>query len=49
LPEGGNSDIGLYTDIVLTEYFGEYSLMAKSILISNGWSEEFKEYANLCA
>jgi hypothetical protein len=48
LPEGGSSDIGLYTDAVLTEYFGEYSMTAKSFLIIGGRSEAFKEYANFC-
>jgi hypothetical protein len=49
LPAGGSSEIGLYNDVILTEYFGEYSLMAKSFLISGGRSEAFKEYANFCA
>jgi hypothetical protein len=50
LPEGGSSDIGLYTDAILTEYFGEYSSTAKSFLISSGRSEAFKKlYANFCA
>jgi hypothetical protein len=48
LPEGGSSDVGLYTDAVLTEYFGEYSLTAKSFLISGRRSKAFKEYANFC-
>jgi hypothetical protein len=33
LPAGGNSEIGLYNDAILTEYFGGYSLMKKSFLI----------------
>jgi hypothetical protein len=39
LLEGGSSDIGLYTDVVLMEYFGEYSLTAKSFLITGGRSQ----------
>jgi hypothetical protein len=49
LPEGGSSDIRLYTNVVLMEYFGEYSSTAKSFVITSGWSEAFKEYANFCA
>jgi hypothetical protein len=49
LSEGGSSDVRLYTDAVLTEYFGEYSSTAKSFLISSGRSEALKEYANFYA
>jgi hypothetical protein len=49
LPEGGSPEVALYTDAVLTKYFGEYSSTAKSYLISSGRSEAFKEYATFCA
>jgi hypothetical protein len=49
LPEGGSTDIVPYIDVVLMQYFGEYSPMAKSFLISSGRSETFKEYATFCA
>jgi hypothetical protein len=49
LPEGGSPEIVPYTDAVLTQYFGEYSPMAKSFLISSGRSEAFNEYATFCA
>jgi hypothetical protein len=34
LPEGGATEVGIYNDVVITEYFGEYSSTAKSFLIS---------------
>jgi hypothetical protein len=49
LPEGGSSNIGMYTDAVLTEYFGEYSSTTKYFLITTRQSEAFKEYAAFCA
>jgi hypothetical protein len=48
-PKDSSTDIVPYTDAVLTQYFGEYSPMAKSFLISSGRSEAFKEYATFCA
>jgi hypothetical protein len=41
--------VALYTDAVLTDYFGEYSTAVKSFLINTGRSEAFKEYATFCA
>jgi hypothetical protein len=49
LPNGGTTEVGLYHDVVMTEYFGEYPSMAKSFLITGGQSEVFKEFAGFCA
>jgi hypothetical protein len=49
LPEGGSPEVALYTDTVLTQYFGEYSSTAKFFLISSGRSEAFKQYTTFCA
>jgi hypothetical protein len=49
LPDGGTTEVGLYNDAVMTEYFGEYSAMAKSFLITGEQSEAFKEFAGFCA
>jgi hypothetical protein len=49
LLEGGGTEVGTYNDAVLTKYFGEYSSMAKSVFITNGQSETFKEYASFYA
>jgi hypothetical protein len=49
LPEGGNTEIEMYNDAVLTEYFGEYSHTTKYFLITGRRSEAFKEFAGLCA
>jgi hypothetical protein len=48
MQEGGEKGVGMYQDSTLTEYFGEYSLMAKSFRITGGRSTEFNEYANFC-
>jgi hypothetical protein len=48
LPEGGVTEVGPYNDVVLTEYFGEYSPTAKSFLIPSGRNDAFKEYAGFC-
>jgi hypothetical protein len=49
LPNGGTTEVGLYNDVVMTEYFGEYSSTAKSFLITGGQSEAFKEFAEFYA
>jgi hypothetical protein len=49
LSKAGSTDIGMYTDAVLTEYFGDYSSTTKSNLITGGRSEAFKEYTAFCA
>jgi hypothetical protein len=49
LPDGGPTEVESYNDAVMTEYFGEYSSTAKSVLISSGHSEAFKEFAGFCA
>jgi hypothetical protein len=49
LPDGGTTEVGLYNDAVMTEYFGEYSSTVKSFLITGGQSEAFKEFAEFCA
>jgi hypothetical protein len=42
-------EVSTYNDVVLTEYFGEYSPTAKSFFITGGCNEVFKEYADFCA
>jgi hypothetical protein len=49
LPDGGATEVEIYNDVVMTEYFGEYSSTAKSFLISGRQSEAFKEFAGFCA
>jgi hypothetical protein len=49
LPEGGEKEVSTYNDAMLTEYFEEYSPMAKSFLITGRRSEAFKEYAAFSA
>jgi hypothetical protein len=49
LLDGGVTEVESYSDAVMTRYFGEYSSMAKSFLISCGSNEAFKEFAGLCA
>jgi hypothetical protein len=48
LPEGGSTDISMFSDALLTEYFGEYSSTKKYFLITRGRSEVFKEYTAFC-
>jgi hypothetical protein len=49
LPDGGVTEVESYNDAVMMRYFGEYSSMAKSFLISGGSNEAFKEFAGFCA
>jgi hypothetical protein len=49
LSDGGTTEVGLYNDVVMTEYFGEFSSTSKSFLITSGRSEAFKEFAGFCA
>jgi hypothetical protein len=46
LVEGGEKRVELYNDLILTEYFGEYSLTAKSFRVTSGMSGAFKEYTS---
>jgi hypothetical protein len=41
LLDGGITEVGPYNDPVMTEYFGEYSSMAKYFLITGGHNEAF--------
>jgi hypothetical protein len=49
LPEGGEKTVGTYDDSTLIEYFGVYSPMVKSFLITRGRSAAFKEYVGFCS
>jgi hypothetical protein len=49
LPDGGATEVGMYSNVMMTLYFGEYSAMTKSFLISGGRSETFKEFTRFCA
>jgi hypothetical protein len=49
IPEGGEKEVEPYSDVVLTEYFEEYSPTAKSFFITDGRSEAFKEFAGFAA
>jgi hypothetical protein len=46
---GGKKEVEIYSDAVLTEYFGEYSPTAKPFLITGGRSEAFKDFAGFAA
>jgi hypothetical protein len=49
MPGAGEKEVEMYSDAVLTEYFGEYSPTSKSFLITGGRSEAFKEFAGFAA
>jgi hypothetical protein len=48
LQEGGEKGVGTYEDSTLAEYFGEYSLTAKSFRITGGRSMAFKDVKVTC-